>query len=56
MQCLLFYLHDLDIDFLVLLSRFGQPHLQTVNSPLQVVTLAAEHPLNIFIHTAFLHL
>lgn len=50
------YLHDLDVDSLMLLGRFGQPRLETVNSPLQVVTLATERPLNIFVYAAFLHL
>lgn len=50
------YLHYLHIDFLVLLCSFSHSRLQTADGLLQVITLAAEHPLNIFIRTAFLHL
>lgn len=50
------YLHDLDVDLLMLLSRFGQPHLETVDGLLQVISLVAKCLLNIIISSAFLHL
>lgn len=53
---LMIYLHDLDIDFLVFFSRFGQPRFKTSNSLLQVITLATKHPLNFIVNTTVLHL
>ena len=55
-ECLIIYLHDLDVDILVLLSRLGEPRPQSVNSPLQVIKMAIEDSVDILLRAAFLHL
>lgn len=51
-----YYLHDSDIGSLMLLSRFGQPCLQTADCLFQMLAIAIESFLDILIYNVVLHL